>query len=58
MGSYAQTELGHGSDVANLETTATYDMKTDEFVIQNIRDGVWTVAVTEVLTGHHVDGVR
>ena len=33
LGSYAQTEIGHGSDVANLETTATYDVKTDEFVI-------------------------
>ena len=32
-GCYAQTELGHGSDVAGLETTATLDMKTDEFVI-------------------------
>lgn len=25
LGCYAQTELGHGSDVANLETTATFD---------------------------------
>jgi acyl-CoA oxidase len=24
IGCYAQTELGHGSDVQNLETTATY----------------------------------
>lgn len=28
-----QTELGHGSNVAGLETTATFDMETDEFVI-------------------------
>lgn len=33
MGTYAQTELGHGSDVQNLETTATYDRNTDEFVV-------------------------
>jgi len=25
MGCYAQTELGHGSDVSNLETTAVFD---------------------------------
>ena len=33
MGCYAQTEIGHGSDIAGLETTATFDEKTDEFVI-------------------------
>mmetsp|Transcript_22926 Transcript_22926/g.35311 ORF Transcript_22926/g.35311 Transcript_22926/m.35311 type:complete len:420 (-) Transcript_22926:426-1685(-) len=33
MGAYAQTELGHGSDVASLETLATLDKETDEFVI-------------------------
>ena len=27
------TELAHGSNVAGLETTATFDEKTDEFVI-------------------------
>ena len=32
-GCYAQTEIGHGSDVAGLETTATYDIKSDEFII-------------------------
>ena len=33
IGCYAQTEIGHGSNVAGLETTATLDMKTDEWVI-------------------------
>ena len=33
IGCYAQTELGHGSNVAGLETTAELDMETDEFVI-------------------------
>ena len=33
IGCYAQTELGHGSNVADLETTAILDLKTDEFII-------------------------
>lgn len=34
-GAYAQTELAHGSHVRGLETTATFDPKTDEFVINS-----------------------
>ena len=33
LGCFAMTESGHGSDVANLETTATYDPATEEFVV-------------------------
>ncbi|MBF6089810.1 acyl-CoA dehydrogenase family protein [Nocardia cyriacigeorgica] len=33
LGCFAMTESGHGSDVANLETTATYDPATQEFVV-------------------------
>ncbi|XP_053326091.1 peroxisomal acyl-coenzyme A oxidase 2 [Spea bombifrons] len=33
LGTYAQTELGHGTYLRGLETTATFDEKTQEFVI-------------------------
>lgn len=33
LGSFAMTEIGHGSDVASVATTATYDVDTQEFVI-------------------------
>jgi acyl-CoA oxidase len=32
-GSYAQTELGHGSNVRGLQTIAKYDKTTEEFVL-------------------------
>ena len=34
-GCYAQTELGHGSDVQNLKTLAVYDHETQEFTLNN-----------------------
>ncbi|XP_040263583.1 peroxisomal acyl-coenzyme A oxidase 2-like [Bufo bufo] len=33
IGTYAQTELGHGSFLRGLETTATFDPSTQEFII-------------------------
>ncbi|CAI2172948.1 9687_t:CDS:2 [Funneliformis geosporum] len=35
IGCYAQTELGHGSNVQGLETSATYIPETDEFEIHS-----------------------
>lgn len=35
LGCFAMTETGHGSDVQQLETTATYDPSTEEFVIDS-----------------------
>ncbi|XP_072276971.1 peroxisomal acyl-coenzyme A oxidase 2 [Pyxicephalus adspersus] len=33
LGTYAQTELGHGTYLRGLETTATFDPATQEFII-------------------------
>ncbi|XP_072454915.1 peroxisomal acyl-coenzyme A oxidase 2 isoform X2 [Notamacropus eugenii] len=33
IGTYAQTEMGHGTYLQGLETTATYDAATQEFVL-------------------------
>ena len=35
LGCFAMTETGHGSDVQSLETTATYDRETGEFVVHS-----------------------
>jgi len=35
LGCFAMTETGHGSDVQSLETTATYEPATQEFVINS-----------------------
>ncbi|XP_047520371.1 probable peroxisomal acyl-coenzyme A oxidase 1 [Pieris napi] len=35
IGTYAQTELGHGTFIRGLETEATYDEKTEEFIMNS-----------------------
>lgn len=39
LGVFAMTELGHGSNVRDLETTATWDADAGEFVIQTPHPG-------------------
>ena len=36
IGTYAQTELGHGTYIRGLETTATYDAEKEQFIILSL----------------------
>ncbi len=40
-GAFAMTETGHGSDVASIATTATYDPTTQEFDLHTPFRGAW-----------------
>lgn len=35
LGCYAQTEVGHGSNLGGIETRATFDPETDEFILES-----------------------
>ncbi len=71
LGCFAMTETGHGSDVAMLRTTATYDASAGEFVIHTpddqarkdyiggaARDARLAVVFAQLITGGDPRGVH
>ncbi|EEQ85753.2 acyl-CoA oxidase [Blastomyces dermatitidis ER-3] len=56
LGSYAQTELSHGSNVRGLETTATFDRATDEFIINSptVSSAEYWIGATGIWATHSI----
>jgi hypothetical protein len=57
IGCFAMTELAHGSNVAGLETTATFDPASDDFVIHTPHLGATKWWIGGGLNGHARGGV-
>lgn len=53
IGCYAQTELGHGSNVQGLMTTATFNPANDEFIIDSngLEGTKWWIGALGVMVG-------
>ncbi|GAA5931019.1 uncharacterized protein JCM15063_002522 [Sporobolomyces koalae] len=60
LGCYLQTELGHGSNVQQLETTATFDPAKQEFIINSptISSTKWWIGALGVSATHGVVQAR
>ncbi|KAI8867427.1 acyl-CoA oxidase, partial [Ramicandelaber brevisporus] len=56
IGCYAQTEIGHGSNLAKLETTATFIPETDEFEIHSpsLTASKWWIGSLGLVATHAV----
>ncbi|KAG0332026.1 acyl-coenzyme A oxidase [Podila humilis] len=60
LGCYAQTELGHGSNLSQLETTATFVKETDEWEINStsFTASKWWIGGLGALSTHAVVQAR
>ncbi|HEY8301661.1 MAG TPA: acyl-CoA dehydrogenase [Jatrophihabitans sp.] len=71
LGCFAMTETGHGSDVAHVRTTATFDPATDEWVVDTpdddarkdyignaARDGRVAAVFAQLITNGEQQGVH